>query len=519
MKTVEEYYESLVKMKPNLWIGDEVVGRDDPRIKGGMGIVKVTYEMAQNKKFQDLCTATSHLTGETINRFTNIHQNQEDLFKKQRMTRLLCHRVGGCIQRCMGIDALNAVSVITYECDQALGTKYYDNFLKFMKYFQENDLAASCASTDVKGDRLKRPSQQEDPDMYLRVVETREDGIIVRGAKCCITNTPYVHEIIAVPCRLMMPDDHDYAVAFAIPADWDGVKLLVRPAYFHQPEKVPKDMVPPTMALGDCETFIIFDDVFIPNDRIFLNGQADHRQTPYAGFLALMFAHFHRHSYTGCKAAMSEMLASACALVAEYNGIESTSHARDKISHILGTAELVFAAGESSALHSEKAPSGTQVPDEIMTNAGRRLAGEQIYEEYKILADLAGGLMAALPFMDSFFNKDVGELAMKYMKRNPRVSPDKILKCFKGIECIGCSDIAGLLQVAGLHGGGSPQMETIAMMGRYPTEKLKDIAKYLFGIKKNLKRFERQEDYPVTPRAMLEKFRKVLVAQQKRNKN
>ena len=101
------------------------------------------------------------------------------------------------------------------------------------------------------------------------------------------------------------------------------------------------------------------------------------------------------------------------------------------------------------------------------------------------------------------------------MKRNPRVKVENVIKCFKGIECIGCSDIAGLLQVAGLHGGGSPQMETIAMMGRYDLENLKNIAKYLFGIKSNLRRIERSET-PVTPRKMLDKFKKALIAKQKR---
>ncbi|MFX1355446.1 MAG: 4-hydroxyphenylacetate 3-hydroxylase C-terminal domain-containing protein, partial [Promethearchaeota archaeon] len=222
---------------------------------------------------------------------------------------------------------------------------------------------------------------------------------------------------------------------------------------------------------------------------------------------ALMFAHYHRHSYTGCKPAVSEVIASAAALVAEYNGIEQTSHARDKISHIIGTAELVFAAGESSAKHSEKTPSGTQVPDEILTNAGRRLAGEMIYEEYKILADLSGGIIATLPFEESFFSEEVGDLAMKYLQRNPKVKPENMLRCFKGIEGLVVSDLAGVMQVAGLHGGGSPQMETITMMMRYDTEKLKNIAKYLFGIKKTLKRFERPT---VTPRKQLEKFRKAL---------
>jgi 4-hydroxyphenylacetate 3-monooxygenase/4-hydroxybutyryl-CoA dehydratase/vinylacetyl-CoA-Delta-isomerase len=204
---------------------------------------------------------------------------------------------------------------------------------------------------------------------------------------------------------------------------------------------------------------------------------------------------------------MSEVLASAAALVAEYNGIEKASHVQDKLSHIIGIAELVFAAGESSARHSEKSPSGTQIPDEILTNAGRRLAGENIYEEYKILADLSGGLVATLPFEGSFFSEEVGDLAMKYLKRNPRVKPEYIYRCFRGIEALLVSDLAGLMQVAGVHGGGSPQMETITMMMRYDTEKLKDISKYLFGIKSKLKRYERP---PVTPREQLKRFGKAM---------
>ncbi len=495
-------------MKPNIYIGEEKVGRDDFRIQGGMNIIKETFDRAHDPEYDDLCTATSHLTGKKINRFCHIHQSEEDLLKKQKMTRLLCHRVGGCIQRCMGIDAMNALSVITYEMDQALGSDHYKRFLKYLEYFQDRDIVASCAQTDAKGDRLKRPHQQEDPDQYLRVIETREDGIVVRGCKINITNTPYADEFIVVPCRYMGPEDKDYAVAFALPGDWEGVKLLTRPAYYRKS----KHMDAPGLQMGDAETFIIFDDVFVPNDRIFLNGNGDPRQTPYAGFLALMFAHYHRHSYTGCKPAVSEILASASALVAEYNGIEKASHVQDKLSHIIGIAELVFAAGESSAKHSEKSPSGTQIPDEILTNAGRRLAGENIYEEYKILADLSGGIIATLPYEGSFFSEEVGDLAMKYLKRNPRVKTENMYRCFRGIEGMVVSDLGGLMQVAGLHGGGSPAMETITMMMRYDTERLKDISKYLFGIKSKLKKYERPT---VTPRKMLEKFRKAM--QRKKN--
>ena len=395
MRTPKEYEKRLFQMEPNIYIGNEKVGRDDQRIAGGMNIIKETYEKAWDPEYEDICTATSHFTGDKINRFCHIHQTKDDLLKKQKMTRLLCHRVGGCIQRCMGIDALNALSVITFELDEALGTDYYTRFKNYMRDFQKNDFCASCAQTDPKGHRMKRPHEQDDKDQYLRVIESRDDGIIVRGAKVDITNTSYVDEIVAVPVRYMGPEDNEYAVAFSLPADWDGLKLLARPAWYRERKKFNA----PIAKFGDVETMIVFDDVFVPKERVFLNGYDDPRQTAYAGFLALMFAHYHRHSYTGCKPAVSEILASAGALVSEYNGIEKQAHVKDKLSHIIGTAELVYAAGESSARHSEKAPSGTQVPDEILTNAGRRLAGEMIYEEYKIVADLSGGIIATLPLL------------------------------------------------------------------------------------------------------------------------
>ncbi|MFW6125735.1 MAG: 4-hydroxyphenylacetate 3-hydroxylase N-terminal domain-containing protein, partial [Chloroflexota bacterium] len=404
------------------------------------------------------------------------------------------------IMRCMGIDAMNALSVITYEMDQVLGTETNRHFLEYLRYWQDNDICANCAQTDTKGDRMKRPHEQADPDLYLRIVESRPDGIVVRGAKIDNTTAPVSDEIIAIPTRFMTENDNDYAVAFAVPADWDGVKMLVRPAGQHKR----KHLDAPSARIGDAESFTIFDDVFVPRERVFLDGKGDPRQTPFAGFLALLFAHYHRHSYTGCKPAISEVLASAAALVAEYNGIERQTHVRDKVSHVVGTAELVFAAGQLSAYRGERSPSGTYVPDEILTNAGRRLAGEQIYEEYKVVADLAGGLSATMPFEEEFFAEETAALANKYLMRNPNISAENQHKCFRGIENLIVSELAGVMQVAGLHGGGSPQMETITMMARYDLESLKSIAKYLFGIEPELPKYVRPT---VTPRKMLERFR------------
>jgi 4-hydroxyphenylacetate 3-monooxygenase/4-hydroxybutyryl-CoA dehydratase/vinylacetyl-CoA-Delta-isomerase len=499
--TYEQFLERMYKMKPNIYVGDEVIDRKDPRLAAGFYAMRQTFDCAHDDRYKDVCTATSHLTGETINRFTHIHQTQDDLFKKQEMTKLLSHRVGGCIQRCMGIDALNALSVVTYEIDAALGTDYNQNFINYLKWTQEHDIVANCAQTDVKGERLKRPHEQSDPDMYLRIVEDRPDGIIVRGAKSCNSASPYVDEIIATPTRFMGSKDNAYAVSFALPADWPGVKLASLPGLRHKRTHIDA----PIAHIGDMESLTIFDDVFVPNERIFLNGVRHPESTRFAGFLAIMFAHFHRHSYTGCKPATSEVLASSAALVAEYNGIEKTSHAQEKICHIITVAELVYAAGVASAVRAVKMPSGTMIPDEILTNAGRKLAGEEIFNEVAILTDLAGGLIATLPLEDEFYSDDIGPLLNKYIMRDPSIPAENIHRCFRMIEDQLVSDFGASQMTAGLHGGGSPQMEAVAMMGGYNVEKLKGIAKYLAGIEPDIPIYKRET---VTPRRVLEKFEK-----------
>jgi len=211
------------------------------------------------------------------------------------------------------------------------------------------------------------------------------------------------------------------------------------------------------------------------------------------GPLALLFALYHRHSYTGCKPAVSDVLGGAAALIAECNNIENATHVRDKLSHFIGLSELVYAAGLASAQYAIQSPSGTYIPDPVYANAGRRLAGENIYHEYELLADLAGGLAVTLPLEADFYHEELGDLLNKYIMRNPKLSAEYVHRSFRLVENILASELSGVMQVAGVHGGGSPVMETIMMMGTYNIEKLKDIARYLAGIKKDLPRIRRED--------------------------
>ena len=284
--TYEQYVARLLKMKPNVYLHGQKIDRSNGKegaerdladwITGGTYVMKQCYDTANDPRYADVCLATSQIPGmegKIVNRCTHIHGSKEDLLKKQLMTRLICHRVGGCMQRCMGTDAMNALYSVTYDCDQACGTEYHSRLLKYIAYCQENDLVCNCAQTDVKGSRnpkYKRAHMQPDPDQFFHVVDTDVDGIgldgkpckgiIVRGAKICNSCAPYVDEIIALPTKFMSPDDADYAVAFALPADWDGIKLMALPGQHHKRKHIDA----PWAHIGDVESLTIFDDVFVP---------------------------------------------------------------------------------------------------------------------------------------------------------------------------------------------------------------------------------------------------------------
>jgi aromatic ring hydroxylase len=474
MITSQEYRERIKALRPNVYMDGELVSREDPRLEPGMNVVALTYDLPQDDQYEGIFTATSHLSNQKINRFCHIHRSPDDLLKKQEMTRLYCQKSGGCIQRCMGIDAMNALEVITYQVDQVHQSDYHARFLEYLKDFQERDLCANCAQTDVKGDRKKRPHQQADPDLYLRVVDRQKGGIVLRGAKAHNTIAPYADEIIVIPTRFLTSEESDWAVAFAIPADTEGVKLICRPAAF-RPRKL---LDAPINHFGDVESLTIFDDVFVPWDRVFLCGEHE-----FGGALALLFALFHRHSYTGCKPATSDVLMGMAVLVAEYNGIEKEKHVEHKLAEMIGVAELVYAAGIAAGVKSQQAPSGTYVPDVVYANAGRRHAGENIYREFEIVADLAGGIAATLPLEGDFISEETGPLLAKYMMRNPAISAEDQHRCFRLINDVVCSAIGGVTMIAGLHGGGSPVMEDITLLKNYDVEAKKKIAKYLAGIR------------------------------------
>ncbi|MFC2018057.1 4-hydroxyphenylacetate 3-hydroxylase N-terminal domain-containing protein [Chloroflexota bacterium] len=474
MITSEEYFETLMAMKPNVHMGGSMVQRNDPLIIPGINVVRISYDMASDPEKSDLFTTTSHYTGEKINRFCNINHSVEDLLTKQKMIRTGTRMAGFCIQRCMGSDTINTLSIVTKEIDDAHGTEYHERFLEFARNYQKQDLVAAAVQTDAKGDRGKRPHEQADPDLHVRVVDQNKDGIIVRGAKEDITMGPYAHELVVFPTRTLTPEEKQWAVAFAIPADSDNVYIVNRASA----PRSRKHLTAPLNAYGSSDAMVIFDDTFIPWDRVFMCGEHE-----FGGRMALTFAQIHRHSYCGCKPAVEDVIMGLIALTAEYYGLEGKSHVKEKLSHLAGIAELVYAAGIAAAVYSTTSTSGTQLPDVLYSNVGRRLAGENTYPSWGMVADIAGGFPVTMPFEEDFYTEEIGPLLNKYIMRNPKVSAENMHRLQRTLSDYLASSWAGVWQVADVHGGGSPAMETIAIMNNYDFQERKDIVKKLAGIR------------------------------------
>ncbi len=485
MRTKQQYIDGLMKMKKNLYLNGEKIGRDHKELEQSINVIGKTFDAANDPQTKDLCTATSHLTNDTINRFCHVHQSTKDLHKKQDMTRALCQKVGYCIGRCMGIDAINAINAVSYETDKANKgeTSYHQNFLKWLENFQKNDLVGSCAQTDVKGERMLRPSQQPDPDSYLHVVERKKDGIIVRGCKVHITFASVADEILVLPTRALGPDEGDYAVAFAVPADAEGVKQVINVHNMRKRQHYKRGF-----DFGAVDSYVIFDDVFIPWDRVFLCGEH-----LYGGLCAMLFALYHRHSYSGCKPAVGDIILGMAALAAEVNGVEKSSHVRAKFSELIQIAELGYAAGFTASEKGSpellipglgKVPfgPGSYIPDSIYANVGRCMTGESVFHEQEILCDVAGGMPSTLPYEADLVSEELKPFMEKYLKRNSKIPIEDQIKFWMFFSDMTVSGLGGSLNYGGYHGGGSPIMEQIAITSQYDINSKKEIVKNLAGI-------------------------------------
>ncbi len=479
LMTGEQYIESIRKMNMEIYMFGEKVESavDNPILRPSLNSVRMTYDLAQDPQYADLMTVTSPYTGNKINRFTNIHRNTDDLRNKVKMQRLCGQKTAACFQRCVGMDAFNSEFSTTYEIDKKYGTNYHENFKNFMIYCQENDLTVDGAMTDPKGDRSKAPHAQEDPDLYLRVVERREDGIVVRGAKAHQTGICNSHEVIVMPTISMGPDDKDYAVSFAVPVDTKGIFMIIGRQSCDTRKLEGTELDVGNAEFGGVEALVIFDDVFVPNDRIFMNGE-----TEFAGMLVERFAGYHRQSYGGCKVGVGDVLIGAAAVAAEYNGAQKASHVKDKLIEMMHLNETLYCCGIACSAEGHPTESGNYIIDLLLANVCKQNVTRFPYEIVRLAEDIAGGLMVTAPSEKDFRDEKLGKYIDKYLRGVADVTTENRLRILRLIENLSLGTAAVGYRTESMHGAGSPQAQRIMIQRQGNLAYKKELAKAIAHI-------------------------------------
>ncbi len=477
LKTAEEYKESLKKLNRKIFImGGQVQDVTSNMITlPHVNCAAMTYTIGNIPEYEDLLCATSHLTGERISRFTHIHQSREDLVKKIKMMRLLGQKTGACFQRCVGFDGLNAVYSVTYEIDQKYNTNYHERFKNYLKFIQNENLMITGAMTDAKGDRSLRPVQQRDRDLFVHIVEKRKGGIVVRGAKLHQTGSANSHEILVMPTIAMREDEKDFALSFAIPSDTKGVKFIFgRQANdSRRIEGCQIDTGSPYGAVGG-ECMIVFEDVFVPEERVFLAGEYE-----FTGTLVDRFASAHRSNYGACKAGLADVLIGATALVAEYLGIDKVSHVKDKIAEMVHLNETLHASALACAYEGIKTPSGAYIVNPLYANVTKLNVTRYLYEIARLSHDIAGGFVATLPSERDVYSEVTGTDILKYLTAKDGVPAEYRVRIGRLIENL--TGPTSLIEA--MHGAGSPQAQKIMIQKLGDIEEKKKLAKEIAGIK------------------------------------
>jgi 4-hydroxybutyryl-CoA dehydratase/vinylacetyl-CoA-Delta-isomerase len=476
MMNGNEYRESLRKLKRDVYAFGEKIDDvvDHPLTRPHVNAAAMTYELAHDPRYQDLTTATSHLSGRRINRFTHIHQSPDDLVRKVKMIRLLGQETGSCFQRCVGFDGLNAVYNTTYLIDQKFGTGYHSRLRSYLAYVQDSDVMVDGAMTDTKGNRGLAPSKQADPDLYVHIVERKEDGIVVRGAKAHQTGGVNSHEVLVMPTTALGEEDRDYAVSFAVPADTPGLTFI----FGRQTNDERKlggdiDQGNPRFGFVGGEAMIVFDNVFVPWERVFMCGEYE-----FARPLVEMFSSFHRQNYGACKVGMADVLIGAAALIARYNGAEDASHIRDKLVEMTHLAETLHNCSLACSSEGQMTPSGSCYVNPLLANTVKLNTTRFMYEIGRLAHDIAGGLLGTLPSEKDLRHPVVGPYMQKYLQGAAEFPTEDRLRVLRLIENI--TGVSALVEC--MHGAGSPQTQRIAIYRQANLAGKMELAKRLAGI-------------------------------------
>jgi aromatic ring hydroxylase len=467
LRTPAEYIESLRDGRRVFYRGEAVEDvTTHPVLRHAVRHASLDYEMAEDPRFRELA-----VDADGLSRYFHLPKDAADLHARSRLIEASTRegRTLVVLIKEIGTDALFWLSA---QAD-TLGEPYAGRIRAYFEYCRRNDLAMAVAQTDVKGDRMLGPSQQPDPDSYLRIVERRPDGIVVRGAKVHTSVSVNANELIVLPTRALREADAAYAVAFAIPIDTPGLTLVVSP-YLSVEGKRPEEH-PISAERKMAETLTIFDDVFVPWSRVFLAGEWEQ-----AGELARGFVEFHRFTAISYKLPLVDALVGAGLLASRVNGLDRASHVRDKLAWLISYAETLRALTHQAADRCTVV-NGVAVPDTLLVNIAKLQFAQGLHQAFQYVQDIAGGLLVTYPSREDLDHPEYGAAVRRYMAGADGSDGEERLRAINLISDLTTGEYGGYQAVLAIHAEGSIEAEKLTILSQYPRDAAIAYARFLSG--------------------------------------
>ncbi len=431
--------------------------------------VAADFDLQLEPEHQDLAVTTDG-DGRSYSTFWHVPRNGDDLARRSRLIEASTAHGATLVSlaREIGSDASFALQRVLAGSPTEAG-----RVASFLDRCRDADLAVAVAQTDVKGDRSLRPSKQSDPDLYLRVVDRRPDGIVVRGAKAHTSCSPYVDELVVIPTRALGPQEGDWAVAFSLPIATPGLKLLCSD-YLHTEDTPWTRPISTTHKM--IETLTVFDDVFVPSERVFLDGRPE-----LAGPIALTFVEYHRFTAVSYKLPLLDALVGVAFALAEANGVSGAGHVRDKLTWLIGYAETVRGLTQLAATRARIDPAtGFAFPDPLTTNLAKWTFAREYARAVEHVIDIAGGLLATGPGDADWASPELRPYFDKYL--GAAVPAAERMALLNLASELTARDYAGYQSVLAVHAEGSLEAEKLMLHRSYDPAPALDFVRRLTGV-------------------------------------
>jgi 4-hydroxybutyryl-CoA dehydratase/vinylacetyl-CoA-Delta-isomerase len=479
IKTREDYLAALRAMRPNVYKFGELIQdvTSHPATKRTVESHARNYDAANDPDLAEMYTKTSLFSGETVLRWNTMMQSAEDLINNMKMKRQNYRRTGSCTGAvCVGWNAQNVMWAVTQDIDQELGTNYQERLRDWIVHSQHKGLTVAGALTDPKGNRSLKPSQQPDPDTNLRIIEVRDDGIVIRGAKIMICGTAAAHEVFLLPGGIYREEDQDYAVACVVPRDIEGLTIVeaTHPSDRREMESTAEGECPDT---GITQGWLLFEDVFVPNDRVFMC-----REFKYTSKVIQYFTANYRACIGACVSGQGDVMIGASILMARANGL-STKTFMNKLVDMSINNQITYGLGVGACAMGFQHPAGSWFADPLTANTNKVMVATLPYEVKRLTQEIGGGIVetGCLPSYKDVSNPEYGPLLSRYLKAG-EASAETRFKAARLSEWLSIgAGVPGCM-----HGGGSPDGAKLVIRFTTPMEEYVDYARQIMGIEEEV---------------------------------